>query len=101
MAYPVINFNEIKLLYHVLMDPGECGWRFYCSSVADVVTDDYPPVYFWYGNNDIILPLMDLRKQGLPLKKLCRHTVCHTRCMYIKMQDTALAQGVAQTPKAG
>ena len=31
MAYPVINFNEVKLLYHVLMDPGECGWRFYCS----------------------------------------------------------------------
>ena len=69
MAYPVINFNEVKLLYHVLMDPGECGWRFYCSSVADVVTDDYPPVYFWYGKNDIILPLMDLQKQGPAFEK--------------------------------
>lgn len=69
MAYPVINFNEVKLLYHALMDPGECGWRFYCSSVADVVTDDYPPVYFWYGKNDIILPLMDLRKQGPAFEK--------------------------------
>ena len=44
---------------------------------------------------------MDLQKQGPAFEKLCRHMVCHTRCMYIKMQDTALAQGVAQTPKAG
>lgn len=83
MAYPVINFNEIKLLYHVLMDPGECGWRFYCSSVADVVTDDYPPVYFWYGNNDIILPLMDLRKQGPAFEKaLQAHSVPYLMHVY-------------------
>lgn len=83
MAYPVINFNEVKLLYHVLMDPGECGWRFYCSSVADVVTDDYPPVYFWYGNNDIILPLMDLRKQGPAFEKaLQAHSVPYLMHVY-------------------
>ena len=83
MAYPVINFNEVKLLYHVLMDPGECGWRFYCSSVADVVTDDYPPVYFWYGKNDIILPLMDLRKQGPAFEKaLQAHSVPYLMHVY-------------------
>ncbi len=83
MAYPVINFNEIKLLYHVLMDPGECGWRFYCSSVADVVTDDYPPVYFWYGKNDIVLPLMDLRKQGPAFEKaLQAHSVPYLMHVY-------------------
>jgi len=26
-------------------------------------------VYFWYGKNDIILPLMDLRKQGPAFEK--------------------------------
>ena len=83
MAYPVINFNEVKLLYHVLMDPGECGWRFYCSSVADVVTDDYPPVYFWYGKNDIILPLMDLQKQGPAFEKaLQAHSVPYQMHVY-------------------
>lgn len=83
MAYPVINFNEIKLLYHVLMDPGECGWRFYRSSVADVVTDDYPPVYFWYGKNDVILPLMDLRKQGPAFEKaLQAHSVPYQMHVY-------------------
>ena len=83
MAYPVINFNEIKLLYHVLMDPGECGWRFYCSSIADVVTDDYPPVYFWYGKNDIVLPLMDLRKQGPAFEKaLQAHSVPYQMQVY-------------------
>ena len=26
-------------------------------------------MYFWYGKNDIILPLMDLRKQGPAFEK--------------------------------
>ena len=64
LAYPVIDFNEVKPVYHVLMDPAVYDWRFYWSSVADAVTDDYPPTYFWYGKNDFVLPLMDGRKQG-------------------------------------
>ena len=34
------------------------GGTHYCSSVADLVTDDYPPVFFWYGKDDKVLPLM-------------------------------------------
>lgn len=64
LAYPVINFNEVKPVYHVLMDPAVYDWRFYWTSVADAVTDDYPPTWFWYGRNDFVLPLMDGRKQG-------------------------------------
>lgn len=83
LAYPVIDFNEVKPVYHVLMDPAVYDWRFYWSSVADAVTDDYPPTYFWYGKNDFVLPLMDGRKQGPAFAQaLEAHGVLYKKTVY-------------------
>ena len=48
LGYPVVNF--------------------YCSSVADLITDDYPPVFFWYGKDDKVLPWMINQVQGPALQ---------------------------------
>lgn len=83
MAYPVIDFYEVKLLYHIIMDPGTTGWRYYWTSVADAVTADYPPVYYWNGKNDTVLPLMNGAKQGPALEKaLQKNGVPYKRVVY-------------------
>ena len=50
------------------MDTGNYGWHYYCSSIADLVTDDYPPVFFWYGKDDKVLPWMINQVQGPALQ---------------------------------
>lgn len=55
LGYPIINFSILKPVYHTLYDPTECGWRYYCTNLSDAVDADYPPVYFWRGDNDTIL----------------------------------------------
>lgn len=69
LAYAINDFSEIKPVYHVIMDPGAWDWRYYWSSIAEGVTENYPPVYFWYGENDRVLPLMNPCAQGPTLKK--------------------------------
>ena len=56
LGYSVVNFSEVKIAYQAFMDTGNYGWHYYCSSVADLITDDYPPVFFWYGKDDKVLP---------------------------------------------
>ena len=68
LAYPVVNFSEVKIAYQALMDTGNYGWHYYCSSVADLITDDYPPVFFWYGKDDKVLPWMINQVQGPALQ---------------------------------
>ena len=68
LAYPVVNFSEVKIAYQALIDTGNYGWHYYCSSVADLVTDDYPPVFFWYGKDDKVLPWMINQVQGPALQ---------------------------------
>lgn len=69
LGYSVIDFSEVKAAYQLLMDTGSWDWHYYCSSVAQMVTDDYPPVFFWYGENDQVLPWMNREAQGPALKK--------------------------------
>lgn len=69
LAYAVIDFSEVKLAYSLVADTGDFGWHYYWPSVAEMVTDDYPPVYTWYGKNDQTLPWMISQKQGPALKK--------------------------------
>lgn len=69
LAYAINNFSEVKPVYHAVMDPGVWDWRYYWSSIAEGVTENYPPVYFWYGKNDMVLPLMNPWAQGPALKK--------------------------------
>lgn len=79
LGYSVIDFSEVKVAYQLMVDTGNWDWHYYCSSVADMVTDDYPPVFFWYGKNDLVLPLMCSRAQGPALQSaLEAHGVPYT-----------------------
>lgn len=76
LGYPVVNFAEVKAAYKLMADPDRCGWHYYDSSIADMVTDDYPPVFFWYGKNDAVLLWMFKNVQGPALKTaLEKHNV--------------------------
>lgn len=68
LGYSVVNFSEVKIAYQAFMDTGNYGWHYYCSSIADLVTDDYPPVFFWYGKDDKVLPWMINQVQGPALQ---------------------------------
>lgn len=63
MGYPINNYMEAKPVYHLLYDTFSTDWCYYLSDIADVVTEDYPPVYFWYGQNDTTLLLLWLPAQ--------------------------------------
>ena len=83
LGYAINNFSEVKPVYHAVMDPGVWDWRYYWSTIAGVVTDDYPPVYFWYGKNDLVLPLMGAWAQGPALQKaLDAHNVPYEMHVY-------------------
>ena len=83
MAYPIIDFNEAAPVYHALIDPGVWEQRYYQQSVADCITDDYPPVYFWYGKNDTTLMALNYLKQGPALRKaLQAHGVTYKEVVY-------------------
>ena len=55
LGYPIVDFSILKPVYHTLYDPASCGWRYYWTNLDQAVDDDYPPVYFWRGDNDTIL----------------------------------------------
>lgn len=55
LGYPIVDFSILKPVYHTLYDPASCGWRYYLEKLDHAVDDDYPPVYFWRGDNDTIL----------------------------------------------
>lgn len=83
LSYPFVDFTYGKLAYHVLIDPGTREWRYYMTSLAEAVTDDYPPVYFWYGKDDQVLALMGFEKQGPALEQaLETHEVPHKVTVY-------------------
>ena len=44
--------------------PFVCGRFYYEYSLADLITEDYPPVYFWYGRDDLTLNLLCWPLQG-------------------------------------
>jgi len=46
LAYPIVQFAEITPIYRVGTDPFVCGRFYYEYSLADLITEDYPPVYF-------------------------------------------------------
>lgn len=55
LGYPIVSFSILKPVYHIAYDPTGCSWRYYWTDLNDAVDDDYPPVYFWRGENDTIL----------------------------------------------
>ena len=58
--------------------------RFYYEySLADLITEDYPPVYFWYGRDDLTLNLLCWPLQGPALSKaLTAHGVPYKEVVY-------------------
>ena len=58
LGYPINNFFEYKPVYHATIDPFVLEGRYYELNISDCVTDDYPPVYHWYGENDYVFPLL-------------------------------------------
>lgn len=53
MAYPIVDLSAAKLACHITCDPADCSWKYYWTNLKDAVDDDYPPVYFWRGDNDM------------------------------------------------
>ena len=58
LAYPLVQYAETKPVYRLSSDLLNCGKFYYQYSVADMITADYPPTYFWYGRNDTTLQLL-------------------------------------------
>ena len=69
LAYPINNFYETKPLYHVLLDTDALERRYYDYNISDCVDADYPPTYFWYGQDDILLIAFNYWQQGPALHK--------------------------------
>lgn len=53
MAYPIVDLSAAKLACHISCDPADYSWKYYWMNLRDAVDDDYPPVYFWRGDNDL------------------------------------------------
>lgn len=58
LGYPINDFFEYKPIYHMMMDPWVLQDRYYEWTISGSVTDDYPPVYHWYGMDDYVFPLL-------------------------------------------
>ncbi len=83
LAYPVVNFSEAEPVYHVAVDCAKPGLCYYQLSVSAAVTDDFPPVYFWYGKDDLLLIALNYQLQGPALRRaLIRHHVPYKEVVY-------------------
>lgn len=69
MGYPINTFYEAKPVYNILLDGGTGFDHYYDYDISDCVTTDYPPTYFWYGEDDTVLMLFNYWKQGPALQK--------------------------------
>lgn len=54
LGYPIVNLSVMKPIYHFVYDTTDCSRKYYCLDLYNMVDEDYPPVYFWRGDNDII-----------------------------------------------
>lgn len=85
MAYAVNDFFELKEPWKLVIDPlsPEGDEHYYQLRVSDYVTPDYPPVYHWYGRNDIVLMCMNWGRQGPVLERaLVKNNVPHIEVVY-------------------
>ena len=69
LGYPINNVFEYKPVYHAVMDPASCRWRYYWSDISGGITPDFPPTYFWYGKNDVTLKTLGYPFQGPAVRK--------------------------------
>ena len=69
LVYPINNFYEAKPIYHLLLDTHGDGRRYYDHNISDCIDADYPPTYFWYARNDVMLMAFNYWQQGPALQQ--------------------------------
>ena len=69
LVYPINNFYEAKPIYHLLLDTHGDGRRYYDHNISDCIDADYPPIYFWYARNDVMLMAFNYWQQGPALQQ--------------------------------
>lgn len=69
LGYPINDFFEYKPIYHLAMDPHTLQSRYYEWTISGCITDDYPPVFHWYGMDDYVFPLLWYPAQRPALNK--------------------------------
>ena len=73
----------MKPIYHILYDIGTCGWRYYWANLCNMVDADYPPVYFWWGKNDVVLSSAEMPGQHRDFDRtLERNNIPHQMVVY-------------------
>ena len=83
LGYPVVDLTVMKPLYHILYDIGTCGWRYYWANLCNMVDADYPPVYFWWGKNDVVLSSAEMPGQHRDFDRtLERKNIPHQMVVY-------------------
>ena len=76
LAYAVNYFLEGVPVYHTVIDDMALGRRYYDYSITGAVNDNYPPVYRFYGRDDLVYKLMVMELQGPSLTRaLQRHNI--------------------------
>ena len=69
LVYPINNFYEAKPIYHLLLDTHGDGRRYYDENISGCVDADFPPTYFWYARNDVMLMAFNYWQQGPALQQ--------------------------------
>lgn len=85
LAYSVNDFFELQQPWKLVIDPQapDAEYHYYQLRVSDYITPDYPPVYHWYGRNDITLMCMNWAAQGPVLERaLVKNGVSHVEVVY-------------------
>ena len=102
LGYPVVDLTVMKPLYHILYDIGTCGWRYYWANLCNMVDADYPPVYFWWGKNDVVLSSAEMPGQHRDFDRtLERNNIPHQMVVYQNAPHTASAPATAPMQRAG
>lgn len=84
LGYPINDFAEVKPVYQVAIDPMGIGWRYYWTNISDVVNENYTPVFFWYGDNDVYMKRMVFCLQGPKLEKALAESGATYECLHVK-----------------
>lgn len=83
LGYPINDFFEYKPIYHLAMDPHTLQSRYYEWTISGCITDDYPPVFHWYGMDDYVFPLLWYPAQRPALNKaLQAHHIPYEERLY-------------------
>ena len=84
LGYPINDFAEVKPVYQVLIDPMGIGWRYYWTNISDVISENYTPTFFWYGDNDEYMRRMVFCLQGPKLEKALADSGVPYQCLHVK-----------------